>query len=86
MFAGRLISLHLHFELRSPRNLNSGTRFKDTGDQQTLLNTHETIYRPMSARNIINVVITMQESLLKHVVTLLRSHLVFSFPRAAAQF
>jgi len=43
MSVGRLISLHLHFELRSPRNLNAGTRFKDTGDEHTLLNTHKTI-------------------------------------------
>jgi len=40
----------------------------------------------MSARNIVNVVITMQESLLKHVPMLLRSHLVFSIPHAVAQF
>jgi len=43
MFAGRLISLHLHFDLRSPCNMNAGTGFKDTGDQQTLLNIHKAI-------------------------------------------
>jgi len=43
MFAGRLISLHLHFDQHSPRNLNTETGFTDTGDQQTLLNTHKAI-------------------------------------------
>jgi hypothetical protein len=79
MFTGRLISLHVHVELRGPRNLSAGTTLKTLG-------AHKAIYRPMCALDVVNVVIIMQGSLFKHVATPLRCHLGFSILHAVAQF